>query len=125
MAYVDYGYYANEYGGKLIPEGDFGFAAEKAADMIKAAIFYRNVPEIFLGNVRRCCCELAEIMYKNTLDNADNGGGAVASEKIGEYSVTYRSNTELLQSERERENICYGIIVRHLAHTGLLFRGVD
>lgn len=141
MSYADYDYYKNSYGGSLITEDKFSFTAARASDIIDEATFSRlenSVPEEFSEKVRVCCCELAESIYSYTVRTGDSesSGGAssgIASEKIGQYSVTYQSESEeqakklslAIGSDGNLDKLYYGIILKHLGNTGLMFRGVD
>ena len=139
MSYADYSYYRDVYGGKSIPETDFLSVSGKASDRIDAVTFGRlenGVPEEYEKNVKRCVCELSEVIYSYSAlsdGSAIAGSGTVSSEKVGQYSVTYRSGTEQISSISAQlhgssaglEDIYYAVICRHLGRTGLLFRGVD
>lgn len=68
--------------------------------------------------VKLCMCEIAEknIIYDIGLSKANEG---IASEKVGEYSVTYKTMSEADKARSE-----YKILTRYLAMTGLLYKGV-
>lgn len=123
MSYADFDYYSTQYSGTLIPEEKFQFVAEKASDRIKEAIFDREITDKHMARVRRCCCELADEIYRASDDDAEYSN--VSSEKIGEYSVTFRSRSEILQNRKLLNENCSNIIRRYLANTGLLYQGVD
>lgn len=138
MIFADFTYYSEDYGGRLISEKDFDFLAAFASDMMIAETFGRlakAVPEEFIGSVRRCCCELAESIYRfgsfsESGSGSENAGGEISSEKIGQYSITYSGKAGQISALLSGENaglktLCSDIIYRHLAHTGLLYKGVD
>lgn len=126
MIYADYEYYKDEYGGNMISENDFKMVAVKASERINAMTFGRlenGIPDIHSEKIRRCCCELAENIHKygNTY-GAENM--AVSSEKIGAYSIDYKSTAEQISAVLALDDICNEIIRRHLSRTGLLYRGM-
>lgn len=96
MAYADYIFYKNTYKGKLSGE-DFDILSERATELIDGYTdhFIARHGEIeslsadLALRVKKCCCALAEAM--NLSKNGSSG--AVTSEKVGDYSVTYSSTT--------------------------------
>jgi len=116
MTYADYAYYTDTYKGAVLDAASFPLYAQKATQNIILHTFGRipenNVPEA----AKMCCCELAEEMYKHEKEYAGN----IASEKVGEYSVTY---TDQEKSESVFKGKCVSIIYKWLALTGLLYRG--
>lgn len=144
MKYADYSYYKGEYCGGLIPEESFDFCSARASEYINMHTFDRITEGYMQANqaaalkIRSCCCELAESVYSYTVRTGDdeNGGGAaagIASEKIGQYSINYRSESEeqakkvslAIGDEGNLEKLYYIIILKHLGSTGLMYRGVD
>ncbi|MBQ9695776.1 MAG: hypothetical protein IJV58_05040 [Oscillospiraceae bacterium] len=132
--YAEYSYYTGSFGGTLVPEDDWDRAAGSASDWMDAATFGRltaGVPEEWETQVKRCCCEMAEQVYSLVLSSADTdvGSSALASEQIGEYSVSYRSPADrasalLDGSTAGLEDVLRSIVRRYLGRTGLLYRGV-
>ena len=134
MMYADFAYYSGNYGGSLIPENDFDHYSAKASDRIDAVTFGRlenGIPDEFSEKVKRCTCELAEIIYiystiSKSSVSAENS--SISSEKIGEYSVQYTSSADRISAQfssyRDFDGICNDTIRRHLSRTGLLYRGV-
>ena len=117
MIIVDYEFYANQYlhGKKpvLQPDDcDYWFnQAEKTISM------YCTPATIDSGEVTKmCACEVAEVLY-----NFDaTGKERVASEKVGDVSVTYTDGTaaqKILQSKIRF------IVYKWLANTGFIYRG--
>jgi hypothetical protein len=101
----------------VISAADFPLLAQKATQRIKQYTGTNIIEtEPFADEVQMCCCEVAEAIYK--ADQEDTKG--IASEKVGEYSVSYVSPEakEKLLSVSVR-----GIIYNWLAMTGLLYRG--
>lgn len=133
---ADYSYYTGEFGGTLIPETSWDHAAETATDWLCAATFGRldsGAPEAYARNVKRCCCEIAELIYSNVMQpvNAESGlNGTPASEHNGNYSVTYRSTAETASAllhggEAGLQDMLTQTARKHLSRTGLLYKGVD
>ena len=132
--YADYSYYSGTYGGTIVPEESWNCAAGKASDRIDAAVFGRlasGIPAEFETQIKRCCCELAELYYSNVLLPAseNSSGQAISTETNNTYSVTYRSVADtsaafLHGSSAGLEDLAQSIIMKHLGRTGLLFRGV-
>ena len=115
--FVDYAYYTDTYKGAVLDTASFDLYVRKATQTIKSQTFNmvdeNNIPD----EVRMCCCELAEYLYKQ--ENKDHDED-VQSEKKGEWSTSYVSGNEAeeLKQSKTRE-----IIYNWLAMTGLLYRG--
>ena len=116
MTYADYVYYTDTYKGAVLDAASFPLYAQKATQNIILHTFGRipenNVPEA----AKKCCCELAEEIYKYEKENAGN----IASEKVGEYSVSY---VDKEKAETQHRGKCKEIIYNWLINTGLLYRG--
>ena len=135
MRYADYGYYSESYGGSLIPEEKFSYYSSRASEYVDQQTYDRlakGVPEEFADKVSSCCCEIAESLYRfSSVYGSGNGAGTnIASEKNGQYSITYRSSAESISAELNGSgaglsDLLYSIISKHLGTTGLLFKGVD
>ena len=134
--YADYSYYTGEYGGSLIPEADWNYTSGKAGDQIDSMTFGRlreGVPESFVAQVRRCCCELAELIYTAVVlpvrAGAESGTGQlISTETNSTYSVTYR-NASVISAMNSGESsgveqMMNEVIGKHLSSTGLLYKGV-
>ena len=84
---MDYSYYVNEFGGRLIPQGEFGRVVGEAEELLCALIFPKLAEgmscEVKKKYLRAVCYE-AEFIYerKSRMDG-------VKSEKVGDYSVEY------------------------------------
>lgn len=115
MAYVDYDYYTTTYLGGAIPQDIFPRLAERASEKV---LFYCGgtllEEQYCISEVKKCVCALAEKMYSN-----EQGKEGIQSEKVDEYSVSYKSN-----SDYSFEKELYKIAKLYLAYTGLLYRGV-
>ncbi len=116
--YADFAYYTSTYKGAVLDTASFDLWARKATLIIRQHTFNRvrdsNIPDA----VKMCCCELAEAEYSH--DKTEDSGN-VASEKVGEYSVSYvdkEKQESIYQAEVGR------IISLWLLDTGLLYRGI-
>jgi hypothetical protein len=120
VSYATKEYYTEKYlQGRqaVIDTASFPLYAQKATQRIKRYTG-DNVDEtqIFPDELMMCCCEIAEALFK--ADQEDTKG--IASEKVGEYSVSYVSPEakEKLMSVSVRS-----IVYNWLDTTGLLYRG--
>ena len=111
MAYADYVFYTNEYKGKSIPENAFEELAAKAGFFIDSITFNRIGEDDVPDKVKMASCAVAEEIHKQNEDKR------VSSEKIGNYSVTY--TTDSWKPEKKM----YNAAALHLANTGLMYRG--
>ncbi len=118
--YADITYYEETYSvGKeaVIDTASFDFYARKATQEIKRYTFNRVHEDNIPDEVKMCCCELAEYLYKQDNSGHDQN---ISSEKVGEFSVTYVSGQT---AEDIKQSTIKGIIYNWLAMTGLLYRG--
>ena len=138
MNYANYSYYSDVYGGSMIPEEQFDYCSARASEYIDQQTFERisnGVPEELTSKVSSCCCELAEDIYRFSTASSGNGsnsgaGTDISSEKVGQYSVTYRTGAETISSllngnESGLNDLLYSIITKQLGNTGLLYKGVE
>lgn len=121
--YADYEFYTNEYlAGKsaAVTAADFTFYARQASAEI-ARYTHGNIDsENIIEEVKLCCCELAEDMYR-----ADN---SKAAEKQGISSESVQGWSQSYESAGERSTALKGtvrdVIRKWLSSTGLLYSGV-
>jgi hypothetical protein len=92
-AYVDYVFYSGTYLGAAITPSDFPRLALRASEVIDrltydrtAALVTDGTDEATIAKVQMATCAVAE-----QLQALEASGGAVASEHVGNYSVTYLS----------------------------------
>lgn len=114
--YADYAYYTDTYGGAVIDTASFNYYARGATMLIGIHTFNRIADDGIPEEAKMCCCELAEALFK--ADKEDTKG--IASEKVGEYSVTYTSPEA---KEKQLSKSTANIINNWFAMTGLLYRG--
>lgn len=138
MNYANYSYYSGIYGGSMIPEEQFDYYSARASEYIDQQTFDRlvsGVPQELTSKVSSCCCELAENIYRFVPISSENSsnvatGTDIASEKVGQYSISYRSDSEKISSilgkkDAGLSDLLYSITSKHLGSTGLLYKGVD
>lgn len=131
MAYASFEDYRLLYGGVLINfEHDFAPVAERASDYMDAVTFGRlQSSEYEYGfverQIKKCCCALAENLYR--YDNRSQGAsdGGKQSETIGKYSVTYSSPLDALGTLTGSTFADYQhrTALMYLGRTGLMYRG--
>lgn len=136
MTYADYDFYKNEYFGRAITEDDFPRLALRGSQCIDYITQGRAEARSDLEAVKMCCCELAE-QYQ-TIETAQElaqkslaagaaDGAELQSETVAAWSRSYRSGGDsalsAAQAAEESKAALYAIAQRHLARTGLLYRG--
>jgi len=126
MAYASYEYYRNEFGGTAIPEEVFRRCVNLASRQIDYFTFNRITEADVADLIRDCACEMAEAVYGVRFKGRDADGKVKKSESIDGYSVTW------LTEQKDGEDVdtllrgkLYGICSTYLAHTGLMYRGMD
>lgn len=133
MAYADYDFYANEYGGSAIAEADFKPLANKASVYIDYATSGRAQGNAELEAVKMCCCALAEQyqlidtaekLAAHSLNVSTEGGGEVSSETVGSWSRSYQSGgysaQTAIQASRESRATLAELAKIYLGNTGML-----
>ena len=90
-AYADYAYYSGTYLGAAIASADFTRLALRASTVIDQITFGRAAPIVTAATdtttidaIQMATCAVAE-----EIQRAEASGGAVQSERVGNYSVTY------------------------------------
>lgn len=117
MNYADEEFYTNEYlaGRKAVITTAFPYYAREATQYIKQYtgrnIEENNAPEC----VKMCCCEIAELMYRDERTEAENGG--VSSESVQGWSKSYESTETRKTALRNAQREC---VYKWLSGTGLL-----
>lgn len=115
-----YEFYTETYlSGKeaVLSAASFAYWERKASNEVRNMTFgnideSREIPK----DVQMCVCEVAELLYTQDKKAKESG---VASEKVGDYSVTYR-----VQSEGEKVAEVKNTVVQWLANSGLMYCGV-
>lgn len=124
-----FAFYIDDYLGSLITD-----EATFNSLLNKVSIYLGNVTlnKIFneetskLDVVQFCACELIDLEYQQLLINknvVDNEGKEISSEKVGDYSVSYATGSNGVESLNTFNAKKRDIINRYLMNTGLLYRG--
>lgn len=124
MSYADYTYYTNTYLGTAIASADFAALALRASAFIDQITFDRAAPIVTaatdtatITKIKNAMCAVAEQMRTNNV--AGNVDG-IASESVGNHSVSYNANSSQQQTSTQKLIDAAGL---WLSNTALLFRG--
>lgn len=99
--YVDFAFYAEEYGGDKIPEDGFRAAASKAETYIRALTYPNG--DIFAkedGRVKLAVCAAAEAVFQSGKQNSPGTAG-IKSETNDGYSIAYVTEAQDGQTAEE------------------------
>lgn len=115
-------YYTDSYlSGReaVLDAASFPFWERKAGNEVRMRTFGRIdengvIPDVVQG----CVCEMAELLFTQDMQRRKNSG--IASEKVGEYSVSYQAPKSTAEAEQEVNRV----IREWLSGTGLLYCGV-
>lgn len=126
MITVDFSFYKEKYFGTLIEEEQrFRQPIVKANTYLKQNM-YMNPSEEDMELVKLCLCEVAEMIYQDDVNKREHGGREIQSENTDGYSVSYATEAEAGKIAVNSLRIkIYEVIQRYLAHTGLLYLGVE
>lgn len=94
----------------LLDSASFAFYENQAEMILEERIIQPYTTD---SRIKNCVCELAEAVYQNNKDQN------IASEKVGDYSVSYKSLTD-----KQIRSSYNSIIKKYLAKTGLMYTGV-
>lgn len=126
MIRVNFQFYIEEYNGTLIEsERDLKQPILKANTYLNQ--FMHKEPEYYeMDQVMLCLCEVADLIYQDDLNRREHGGREVQSESTDGYSVNYATEAEAGKIAVDAlQTKIYAVIRRYLAHTGLLYLGVN
>ncbi len=140
MAYADYEYYTNTFGGSLVSADDFARLSIRATAYIRYITQGKSDAHDDLDAVKAACCavteqylsfDMAQKLASESLiaaaSSASGVGGELQSESVGGYSRSVRSGGESAKSAIEAaERIKSQLLSTaqcYLAATGLLYRG--
>ena len=123
-AYADFAYYNATYLGTAIDSSIFPRLALHASRIIDNLTFNRAAAYITddtdtdtIDLIQMATCAVAEELYTEEL----NGGqDAIASEKVGQYMVTYSGNARAMMSNEQRQEAAARL---YLGQSGLMYRG--
>ena len=124
-AFADYTYYLDTYGGAIIPAEAFEKAMRDASREVNRytleraeAVLAANSDLSLIEKIKFAACAVAEVIYQ--YGNQIMGRRDIASESVGDHSVSYLSTDQL------RANEVHAIsetIEGYLGLTGLMFLG--
>jgi len=124
-AFADYTYYLDTYGGAIIPAEAFEKAMRDASREVNRytleraeAVLAANSDLSLIEKIKFAACAVAEVIYQ--YGNQIMGRRDIASESVGDHSVSYLSTDQL------RANEVHAItetINGYLGLTGLMFLG--
>jgi len=124
-AFADYTYYLDTYGGTIIPAEAFEKAMRDASREVNRytleraeAVLAANSDLSLIEKIKFAACAVAEVIYQ--YGNQIMGRRDIASESVGDHSVSYLSTDQL------RANEVHAItetINGYLGLTGLMFLG--
>ena len=121
MIYADEKFYTEAFlvGKEAVITTAFEFYARQVSQIIDQYtgdnIDPENVPEC----VKMCCCELAELAFRDESAEAQNGG--ISSESVQGWSKSFESTEARKTALQDAQKAC---IYKWLSGTGLLYRGV-
>lgn len=121
--YADYSFYTNEYlAGRsaAVTAADFPYYARQASAEINRFTHGNIKADDIPGEVRYCCCELAENMHAAETSEAAQKAG-ISSESVQGWSQSYESLEARKTALRGAVREC---IYKWLGNTGLLYSGV-
>ena len=108
MMHADYEFYKTTYHGGVIPsEEDFLCASTEAGAFVENLTGPVKEDSPYLLRVKLAECAVAEVVYFSA---QTDGGAAVASESVGNHSVTFSSanwTAARRQNEKTRRALLY------------------
>jgi len=116
---IDYDYYIRHYPKSSVTISEFTVLNKRAQREIENAV--TGTIDTTDDNVKMCACELINYLAK-TDETATEKSGIIASESVGDYSVSYRSETERRNAAKAEK---VDIIRFWLGKSGIAYRGVS
>lgn len=122
--YVDYAYYASEYGGEIIPKEKFSGYERRAEAYIRKITYVRgDIFSMESDMVKDAVCAVADVYC--SYDQKQASAGMVKSENNDGYSVTYvTEQTDGQTTEEVLRKKAYAAASAYLLPTGWLSRKV-
>lgn len=121
--YADLDFYESKYlAGRsaAVTAADFAYYAQSASKVIDTYTFGNINPDNVPEEVRMCCCELTEMLYKTDTSQAANKQG-ITSESVQGWSQSYESSEACQRAAQSAQRDC---VYKWLSGTGLLYSGV-
>jgi len=126
-AYADFDFYKDIYLGTMLTQAEFPRLAMRASAIVDQVTFGRvaTVMEAdedtdTIEKIKLATCGIAELVKQ--LDKVESGGaGEIASERVGNHSVSYVQNATAAMSDDDK---FLRVAKLYLFDTELLYRGV-
>lgn len=122
-SYVDYEYYADDFGGDAIAAADFDKLALQASRFIDRVTFERAYAVIdaatdteLIEKIKNATCAIAEEIQEQNVNGIKN----VASETVGSHSVSYVVNKDVRVTANQKKK---DVASEFLGTSGLMFGG--
>ena len=127
---IDYSYYSS-HGGNKIPQNEFDKYSTIASNIIKNEIMNRDYTA-YTGTVKNTCMQIVDLVYDREnlktfeRNKAIGVSTSIASEKVGDYSITYSSysTSDISNVLISYNNEIGSIINDNLFWTGLLNKAI-
>lgn len=124
--YADFAFYRDTYLGAAITEVDFPRLVMRASQIIDLVTYQRALPIItantqtdVITDIKLATCAVAEAFQK-TEQRDGQASGVIASEKQGQYAVSYVEANDAKLSAEERYRQAASL---YLLSTGLMYVG--
>ncbi len=120
VIYADENFYKKEYlqGKAAVITAAFPYYFRKASQIVKKYVLDNIDDENPPEEVRMCCCEIAELAYKQDQTAQSDG---VSSESVQGWSKSYESTESRRNAFDKAVKEC---VYKWLGGTGLLYRGI-
>lgn len=126
-AYTDHSFYTTTYLGTTLTSTEFPRLALRASAIVDQVTFGRAVGIVEAGTdtdtiekIKLATCGIAELVKQ--LDKVESGGaGEIASERVGNHSVSYVQNATSQMSDDEKLSRVAKI---YLWDTDLMYQGI-
>ena len=122
MAYIDYTYYTGTYHGSEISAIDFEYFEAQAEAVIKEMTLNASDEAKESDTVKMATCAAMEKLFE-VLGSSSAGSAMVSSERVGEYSVSYR-NVSASEKYEDAVRAAKAAARVWLGPAGLMYRGV-
>lgn len=122
MAYIDYTFYTANYKGSEISSAEFDYFEAQAEAVIKEMTLNASDDVKDSSAVKMATCAAMEKLFE-VLGSSSAGSAMVSSERVGEYSVSYR-NVSASEKYEDAVHAAKAAARTWLGPAGLLYRGV-
>lgn len=122
MAYIDYTFYTANYKGSEISSAEFDYFELPAEAVIKEMTLNSSDDAKGSDAVKMATCAVMEKLFE-VLGSSSSGSAMVSSERVGEYSVSYR-NVSASEKHEDAVRAAKAAARTWLGPAGLLYRGV-